>query len=119
MKIVRRLSPKHDMTFGNGLADYAERAEAVAQNVKTRLLLLQEEWFLDLSAGVPWLQKIMTKPARLILANSIIKRTILKTEGVSGIVSYSTSYDRDTRILNIAATMNTVFGENVDIQVSK
>ncbi len=117
--IVRRLTPDHDMTFGNGLADYAERAEAVAQNVKTRLILLQEEWFLDLSAGVPWLQKIMVKPARLLLANTIIKRTMLKTDGVTKIVSYSTSFDRETRRLNVAATLNTIYDETIDIQVSK
>lgn len=116
--IVRRLSPDHDMTFGNGLADYAERAEAVAQNVKTRLLLLQEEWFLDTRAGVPWLQKIMVKPVRLLLANTIIKRTMLQTVGVTKIVKYSTSFDRETRRLTVAATLNTIYGETIDIKVS-
>lgn len=117
--IVRRLTSSHDMTFGNGVSDYAETVEAIAQNVKTRLLLLQEEWFLDISAGVPWLQKIMVKPARLLLTNTIIKRTILKTEGVTGISKYSTSFDRETRALRIATTITTIYNEDIDIQVSK
>ena len=61
MTQVRRLDDDHDMTFGYGLGCIAERSEACAQNVKTRLLLLEGEWFMDLTAGVPWLQKILIK----------------------------------------------------------
>ena len=49
--LVRRLDPGHDMTFGQGLANYARDDEATAQAVKTRLLLLFNEWFLDTGAG--------------------------------------------------------------------
>jgi hypothetical protein len=38
--IVRRLSPDHDMTFGQGLANYARDAEATSQAVETRLYLI-------------------------------------------------------------------------------
>ena len=119
MTQVRRLDEDHDMTFGYGLGCIAERSEACAQNVKTRLLLLQGEWFLDLTDGVPWLQKIMTKPARTLLANTIIKRRIATTTDVTEIVSYQSSFSSETRKLTISVSVRTVYGDVVNIKVSK
>jgi hypothetical protein len=117
--LVRRIDGNHDMTLGHGIADMAAEAEACAQNVKTRLLLLQQEWFLDTDAGVPWLQDIMVKPANLALAESIIKRTILETEDVSELRSFTVSFDRNTRRLTIAATVATIYGSVANIKVTK
>ena len=117
--LVRRIDGNHDMTFGHGIADMAVEAEACAQNVKTRLLLLQQEWFLDTDAGVPWLQDIMVKPANLALAESIVKRTILETEDVSELRSFAMTFDRDSRKMSIAATVANIYGSVANIQVTK
>lgn len=117
--IVRRIDKNHDMNFGHGIADMAIDAEAVAQNVKTRLYLLQEEWFLDVEAGVPWLQDIMVKPANLALAESIIKQTILDTQDVSEMVSFDMTLDRNTRKISISATVKTIYGDTANIKVTQ
>lgn len=117
--LVRRIDGNHDMTFGHGIADMAVEAEACAQNVKTRLLLLQQEWFLDTDAGVPWRQDIMVKPANLALAESIVKRTILETEDVSELRSFSITFDRNTRRLTISATVANIYGSVANIKVTK
>jgi hypothetical protein len=117
--LVRRIDGNHDMTFGHGIADMAVEAEACAQNVKTRLLLLQQEWFLDTDAGVPWLQDIMVKPANLALAESIVKRIILETEDVSELRSFSMTFDRNTRRLTIFATVANIYGSVANIKVTK
>lgn len=117
--LVRRLDASHDMTFGQGLANYARDDEATAQAVKTRLLLLQEEWFLDTSAGVPHLQQIMVKPANLPLAEAIIKRAILETEGVAELRSFGMQFDRETRRLSIQATVANIYGTVANIKVSQ
>jgi hypothetical protein len=119
MGLTRRIDGNHDMTFGHGIADMAVDAEACAQNVKTRLLLLQQEWFLDTDAGVPWLQDIMVKPANLALAESIVKRTILETEGVSALRSFSMTFDRNTRRLTITAAVVNIYGSVANIKVTK
>ena len=117
--LVRRLDGNHDMTFGHGIADMAVEAEACAQNVKTRLLLLQGEWFLDTDAGVPYLQQIMVKPANPALTEAIVKRTILETEDVSEIRSFSMTFDRNTRRMTISATVATIYGSVANIKVTK
>lgn len=43
--IYRRLSKDWDYTFGNGTSNYIKGAEAVAQAIKSRLLLLYGEWW--------------------------------------------------------------------------
>lgn len=117
--LVRRIDEHHDMTFGHGIADMAVEAEACAQRVKTRLLLIQEEWFMDISAGVPWLQNIMVKPGNVTLAESIIKRTILQTEDVAELRSFTMTFDRNTRRMTISATVANVYGSVANIKVSK
>lgn len=117
--LVRRLDPGHDMTFGQGVANYARDDEATAQAVKTRLLLLLNEWFLDTSAGVPYLQQIMVKPANLPLVEAIVKRTILLTEGVAEIRSFGMTFDRETRRLAIQATVVNSYGTVANIKVSR
>lgn len=117
--IVRRIDENHDMTFGRGIADMARDDEATAQSVKTRLLLLRGEWFLDTDAGVPYLQQIAIKPANLPLAQAIIKQTILETEGVAELRSFGMTFDRETRRLTIQATVTNIYGSVVNIKVSK
>ncbi|MHB0973965.1 MAG: hypothetical protein ACYC0P_06960 [Thiobacillus sp.] len=107
------------MTFGQGVANYARDEEATAQAVKTRLLLLFNEWFLDTSAGVPYLQQIMVKPPNLPLAEAIMKRTILLTEGVAEIRSFGMTFDRETRRLGIQATVVNIYGTVSNIKVTQ
>lgn len=116
--LVRRLDPGHDMTFGQGVANYARDDEATAQAVKTRLLLFNE-WFLDTDAGVPYLQKVMIKPSNLPLAEALIKRTILQTEGVAELRSFGMTFDREIRRLTIQATVANTYGTVANIKVSQ
>ena len=117
--LVRRLDEGHDMTFGQGFANYAQDDEATAQAVKTRLLLLFNEWFLDTDAGVPHLQQIMVKPSNLPLAEAIIKRTIIETEGVAEIRSFRMLFDGETRRLTITATVANTYGTVSNIKVNQ
>lgn len=119
MTIVRRVDTSFDMTFGYGLANFARDSEAVAQAVRTRLQLLFNEWFLDTSAGVPYLQQGMVKPANLPLIESMVKQTIVDTDGVAELRSFTMSLDRETRRLTIAATVATIYGDTTNIQVTQ
>lgn len=117
--IVRRLDDSHDMTFGQGIANMSRDDEACAQAVKTRLLLLFNEWFLDTDAGVPYLQDVTIKPANMPLAEAVIKQTILETEGVLEIRSFNMTLDRNTRRLTVNATVANVYGTTSNIKVTK
>lgn len=115
--LVRRLDTRHDMTFGHGFANMATEEEAVAQRVKTRLLLLFNEWFLDISDGVPYLPDVMKRPSNLPLAESIIKKRIIETEGVEELREFSMTLDRETRRLTIQAVATNIYGTTTNIRV--
>lgn len=118
MTIVRRLSPTGDMMFGQGLGNFASATEAAAQNVRTRLLLIRGEWFLDLDAGTPYREEVFVSPVQLALAESAIKQAILGTIDVSEITEFSLVLDHNTRLLTVAATITTIYDETASITVT-
>jgi hypothetical protein len=97
------------MSFGHGAGNIAVANEAVKQRAATRLSLLLEEWFLDTTAGLPYLQRIVEKPTDLPFVESIVKQKLLGTEGMSSIETFDMVYDSSTRKLSIAASVLTVY----------
>lgn len=106
----RKLDADGDYVFGSDQADfYINSPDAVAQAVQTRLLLMTGEWFLDTTEGTPYSTDILgnnTKP----LYDTAIRNRILGTQGVTKIVSYTSSVSAD-RELTVNAIINTLYGE--------
>lgn len=84
----------------NNLA-VVHNAAAVAQHVRQRLKTFQGEWFLDTTAGVPWLAQIMGKQYDPALAEAVVKAEIMDTDAVVEITSFSVSFASDVRRLDI------------------
>lgn len=107
----RKLSPTGDYVFGHSLADFLiDSPECVAQAILTALELFQGEWFLDLTAGVPYSTKILgvgTVPTY----DLAIQQAILNVPGVTSIETYSSDLDRVKRKLSVSATVNTQYGQ--------
>lgn len=106
------------MVFGRGAANYASTSESTLQRIRSRLLLLKFEWFLDTSAGVPWFnpgdqgaQVIMGGPRNLQFAEAQIKTCILGTDGVASLTLFSMSLNSNTRKLTVTAKGTTVDGD--------
>ncbi len=109
----RKLTADDDYSFGHQQYDfYRDSPEAVAQAVKTRLLLWLREWYLDLEDGTPWLDGILGKGTELT-ADAFIRSRILDTAGVVEIVegTYSSTFDRDLRRMSVSCTIDTVYGQ--------
>lgn len=76
-------------------------AVAVGQHVRQRLKTFRGEWFLDTTAGVPWLAQIMGREYDPALAEAVVKAEILDTDAVTEITSFSVGFNRGTRDLQI------------------
>lgn len=108
MMRYRRLDANGDATFGRSAANIlVDSPEAVAQAVRTRLLLQTGEWFLDTSDGTAWSDKIEGKSDAT--RDLEIKARILGTPGVTEIVSYQSTLDSQRRF-TVSSTINTQFG---------
>jgi hypothetical protein len=108
-KIVRRLDANHDPYWGKGLRDFCTKTESTAQRVRTAMLMVRGEWFLDTDYGPPWwqhpdsnAQAIMGVPANLGYAEATMKAVILGVEGVTAITSFVMDFNRETRALSVS-----------------
>jgi hypothetical protein len=81
---VSGLDSNLDWRFGKGRAAYKRNADAIAQNILTRLRSFRGDWYLDVDAGVNWIE-LLGNPGtekRIIRA---VESTVLQTEGVISI----------------------------------
>lgn len=105
---VRKQTSTGDFSFGHGAADYfVNQREAVAQEVLTALLLFQGEWFMDTTAGMPWLTKVV---GRNTDPDTVIKSGILNVQAVTGLSDYSSSLNNASRGLTVSCKIDTQFG---------
>lgn len=84
----------------NGNLVLAYDAEAVGQHVRQRLMTYEGEWFLDNTAGVPWLRDLLGGQYDPVMAESVIKPVILETDGVTEITSFSVRFNNELRGLS-------------------
>lgn len=106
----RKLTSDDDYSFGNSQLDfYKDTPEAVAQSVKTRLLLWLGEWFLDIEEGTPYLQGILGKYSQQI-ADTTIQDRVLNTTGVVDIQNYVSTIDAVNRSLSVSFDLDTIYG---------
>jgi hypothetical protein len=113
---VRKLDANHDPIYGNGSADFLTDIDAVAQLIDTSLLLLQGEWWNNLSAGLPLFQQIIgvsgvgNNPQ---IAALLIQQTIMGVPYVNSITDVALLYDSATRSFTYSANVYTAFGQVV------
>ena len=109
----RRLDSNHDPVFGQGKADYLSDLDAVAQAIKTRLLLFTNEWWEDLEDGLGAFTDILGKFSGNNRGDldKIIQERISGTTGVTGISSVSSNYDAETRQYSFSAVVDTEYGQ--------
>jgi len=109
----RALSSTGDMSFGvNGANFLVDSPECVGQAILTTLKLLRGTWFLDLLQGVPWLTQVLGYGTQG-LYDQLIQSVILSVPGVTpvgGIIAYTSTLNKTTRALTIAALVNTIYG---------
>lgn len=116
--LVRRLDSSWDMTFGHGLACYyRDNDECIGQNIKSRLLLILGEWFLDVSAGMPWQTILGMKPARMIDLEREVRQRVLGTEGVVDITAFNVGFNSATRRATLVITVLTIYATSVTVTV--
>jgi hypothetical protein len=108
---VRRLDENWEPSYGNGQNDYIVDGEAVIQIIQSRLRLWMAEWWENLEEGLPMWQKILgVKGSQKIIADRLIQKRIVETPYVTGIVSFVSSFNVESREYQCLATVNTEFG---------
>jgi len=108
--IGRALNSDNDIFISNGQFAVVKDGGETVQHVRTRLLFYLGEWFLNATAGTPWFQEILVKPANLPRIESILKSRVIATDGVESLLSFEMNYNNNNRILSVAFEVSTIYG---------
>jgi len=116
----RKLTEDGDYMLGRRDQFYEGR-EAAAQAAKTRLLLLQGEWWENTEDGLPLYQEILNTfhapDRRAELIDLIISERILGTTGVESLTAFDSNIDMQTRVYSAVCVVQTNFGA-FSVQIS-
>lgn len=111
---VRRIDSNGDWTFGDGFSNYARKSEAIAQCVKTRLLSLRNDWFLNPDLGIKWFDYLKKNPELRVMEVDL-KNTILKTDGVVELTGFDISIDNDSRACTVSISYTDIYNNNSEV----
>lgn len=115
--IIRKVDSGNDWNFGKGIADYARDAEAINENVKTRILSWLNDCFFALNDGVDWKSRLdVGQKENLILE---LRATILQSYGVVGINDVSVDFSGSTRLFTVTYDMITFFSQSFQSELSQ
>jgi hypothetical protein len=103
----------HDISVTDGQISRVTASDEIAQRIKTRILLVQQEWFLNLEAGLPWFTELTGKNVDLYKVRSYISLLINQTEGVDQLVSLDLDVDQSSRKLNIEFKYIDIYGNTI------
>lgn len=96
--------------------------EEVGQNVRTRLKLFMNEWFLDLEEGTPWWPEnrdaILGKTTTLSSKEATLKRRILMTPALAYLTAFSMDFDRAARRLTVSCDIISQSGASLTLSES-
>lgn len=97
-----------DMTTG-GLV-VIDGAQQVLQQIRSSLRLFLDEYFLDTTLGVPYIQKIFQKGTGQGVIEGLLKQTILDTDGVIELTFFQLVLGGQNRIGTLTFTVLTTNG---------
>ena len=108
--IFRSLDGTGDWNFGQGKQSYATQDNAIALDIKTRILSFFKDCWFAPSDGIDWLTLLGTKSTEQQIQLSV-RGTILQSYGVTKVNSISVNVDNN-RHLTITYDINTIFSQN-------
>lgn len=87
----------NDLVFENFDFDLVEGLDQIMQNLAIRLRFFRQEWYLDITQGIPYYQDVFIKGANLLQIESILKDEIVNTRGISEITRFESNYTAANR----------------------
>lgn len=91
-----------------------ESSDETIQHIRQRLQHFQEEWFLDLEAGVPWLQEILGKVQHITTVEVILKDVIQNSPGVDTLDAFSLDESAGERTIAVTFAVTLTDGNSLN-----
>lgn len=115
MKDLKLDKDTHDLKVENFDLSLITGIDRVVQDLKVRLWVFLNEWFLDTSIGLPFYSDINVKNPDLNAIEAIFKEKIIETEDVNEILEFQLNYNSSLRTMSVSFSVNTTFGSTGQI----
>lgn len=109
--IFRNLTLGGDWTFGQGYGNYLTGIPAIGLNIRTRIYSWIGDCFFALNAGIDWLNRLGSTNQKSLL-DLELRRIILQSFGVAGIVTFDSELNTATRAYTAHFTVNTIYSQS-------
>ena len=107
---------KNDLVFINGACPTTgDRVDVVIQRLYIRLRTFFGEWFLDITYGVPYLERALGHKVSKTTIDMMLQEQILKENGVKQIISFTSTMDNPTRVYSCSFKVKTDSGEESEL----
>ncbi len=117
----RKLDSNGDYTLGRR-DEILEDTEAVAQAVKTRILLLLGEWWENPKDGTPLFEEVLGQRYRTDetpdQVDLVFSERINGTQGVADITNFESRIDPETRVYTASITVKTIYDTEFSVSLS-
>ena len=111
--INRKLDSNGDYSFGQNNSDMLKGVDAVAQAIKTKLLLFQAEWWEDQNDGLPLFQSIIGQynlEDVKVAASRLLSDRIKDVKEVLSVIESSVNINEKERSISYKYVVNTTEG---------
>ena len=105
-----KLNSSGDLDISTYDFEFVLDADYISQKLIIVLRTFLGEWFLDISAGIPYFEDILKKNYDPIRVESVLKSAILDVPGVDQITAFDMTLN-SPRELVVSFTVTTDFGE--------
>lgn len=107
-----------DYSFGGNIANFVTDEEAVAQAIKTKILLFYGEWWEDVTIGIPMFQSILGQANRegaSLALRTLVEKRLMEVPEVQNLQDVKLSYDERTVTLSVSVLLTS--GETIEVEV--
>lgn len=108
---VRKIDKDSDWTFGQGKGNYITKDNEIAQNVETRLKSFKNDYFLDTTQNIDWLNILGIKNNEELIINEV-RRVVQATEGIQRVNDVSLVVNNNRNAI-IQIIYDTIYNKNV------
>ncbi len=93
----------NDIAHEGGLVSFVNKEDETIQRIRTCLRRIQGEWFLDISAGIPYFGGQILGSRDIEYAKLIIREALLEIEGVKKVAKINIIIDKTTKKATVYA----------------
>lgn len=102
---------RYDLQLVTGLS-------LIKQRLTQRFRFYFNEWYLATNEGVPYFEEILIKGPDRVRVESILKSTIVETEGVTSLTAFELDYNNETRSLSLVFSCETDQGLIEEMEIT-